>query len=656
MIVMGLSGGPSLGQENKLELGINMFHDAAAVVLKDGKVLAAVEEERINRIKHTNKAPVKAIRECLAKCNLSLNDIDKFAVYFEHNTYKKLSYKVQEDCLDDYGDYINRFIYAEFRQTIDKNKICYVPHHYAHSESAYWLSGYKEALVVILDGAGDDSAGMIISRRANESKLLYDIPVSDSLGFFYLDITKFLGYNLFDEYKIMGLAPYGNPKTYRKLFRKFYVLLPNGKYSIRNVHLPLLHKITRPRKKDECISQIHKDIAAALQEALENIISHILTYYQKETGHKNLCMAGGVAHNCASNGKILYSNIFDSVFIQPAAHDAGCALGAALYVSEGKENLPLEHIYWGTDIGSEKEIEMKLQKWNKYISWVHMEDKDEEVATLLYQSKIIGWVQGSSEFGPRALGNRSILADPRPSKNKDIINLMVKKREGYRPFAPAIMIEYLDKYFECPNTNCDFSFMNYAIKVKQEMRDKLGAVTHVDGTARVQTVNRNTNVSFWKLLKAFYDMSGVPILLNTSFNNYAEPIVDSIDDAITCYLTTDLHYLVIGEYLITKKNISVSEMREMQIKMPLHIRMSQISTYKEPNVFDTEFEVEPNYNSAYKKKISQDTFQLLYSIGGKKVKLCELFERATANNDIDENIVWNEIRELWEKRLIILEP
>lgn len=656
MLVMGLSGGPSLGYENKLDLGFNMFHDAAAVLVKDGEVLTAVEEERINRIKHTNKAPVLAIQECLEKNNLSLNDIDKFAVYFDRNTYKKLSYRIQEDCMDDYGDYINRFLNSKFQKTIDKNKICYVPHHYAHGESAYWMSGFKEALTVILDGAGDDSAGMIFSRRGNETELLYDIPVSDSLGFFYLDVTKFLGYDLFDEYKVMGLAPYGNPATYRKLFRKFYALLPDGKFTIKHIHIPLLHEITKPRMKGEFFSQIHKDIAAALQEALETIILHILTYYQKATGHKNLCMAGGVAHNCTSNGKILYSNIFDSVFVQPASHDAGCALGAALYVSEQKKSAALKHVYWGMDIGNEKDIETKLENWNPYISWVHMDDKYKEVASLLSEKNIVGWVQGSSEFGPRALGNRSILADPRPSENKDIINLMVKKREGYRPFAPAIMIEHLNEYFECPHTKSDFSFMNYVIKVKEDMRSRLGAVTHVDGTARVQTVCQDTNSSFWKLLKSFHNIAGVPILLNTSFNNFAEPIVDSIDDAITCYLTTGLNYLIIGDFLITRTNVSVEKLQEMRIKIPIHIELSQMCTYTSPNVFNTEYSIKPNHNSAYIQKISQDTFLLLSSIGNQEIKVTELFKQNLYNRSINENIVWNEIKNLWEKRLVILKP
>lgn len=653
---MGLSGGPSLVFENMLNLGFNMFHDSAAVLMDDGKVLTAIEEERLNRIKHTNKAPVSSIKAYLEKNNLSLNDIDKFAIYFDHNNYKKISYNIKESCMDDYRDYVNRYLNFEFYKTVEKDKICFVPHHYAHAESAYWMSGFEDALIVILDGIGDNSSGMIFSRQGNDSKLLYDIPITDSLGLFYLDVVKFLGYDLFDEYKIMGLAPYGNPTTYRRVFKRFYTLLPDGKFTIKHIHIPLLHTITKHRLKEEAFSQIHKDIAAALQETLETIILHTLAYYQKTTGHKNLCMAGGVAHNCTSNGKILYSNMFESVFVQPASHDAGCALGAAFYISDQKKSVALKHVYWGLDIGNESDIENKLERWDPYISWRRMDDKSNEVASLLSAGNVVGWVQGCSEFGPRALGNRSILADPRPIENKDIINSMVKKREEYRPFAPAIMIEHLNEYFDCPDTDSDFSFMNFVIKVKENMRDKLGATTHIDGTARLQTVYRDINPAFWELLNSFYNITGVPVLLNTSFNNFAEPIVDSVDDAITCYLTTGLQCLIIGDYLITKNHVSDDKLEEMKIKIPTHVELLQKCKYTSSNKFNTEYIIAPNYNSSYKQSISRDTFLVLGSIGSQEIKIKELFRQNFTNHNIDKIIVWKEIKILWEKRLVELKP
>ena len=263
MLVLGLSGGASLAFEKKLDVGAVMFHDAAAVLLKVGEVLSAIEEERINRIKHTNKAPVKAIKACLESNGLQLKNIDKVAIYFEHSTYDNMKYDLKEEYYDDYRDNINRYLEYELHETIDKNKICFVSHHIAHAESAYRVSGFEDALVVTLDGAGDDSAGVVISRRGKEAaQLLYKIPIADSLGLYYLDITKFLGYDLFDEYKIMGLAPYGDPTKYRRLFKKFYRLFPDGTFAIIHNYKPLLHTITKPRQKQETIAQIHKDIAA----------------------------------------------------------------------------------------------------------------------------------------------------------------------------------------------------------------------------------------------------------------------------------------------------------------------------------------------------------------------------------------------------------
>lgn len=642
--------------ERKLDVGAVMFHDAAAVLLKDGEVLSAIEEERIDRIKHSNKAPIKAVRACLEDYGLHLSDIDKIAVYFEHSTYDNMKYDLKEEYFDDYRDYINRYLEYELKETIDKEKICFVSHHMAHAESAYRFSGMEDALVVTLDGAGDDSAGVVLSRRGNESELLYKIPIADSLGLYYLDVTKFLGYDLFDEYKVMGLAPYGDPAKYRRLFKKFYKLFPDGTFTIMHHYIPLLHTITKPRQKHETFSQIHKDIAAALQESVETIVLHLLRNFKERTGHKNLCMAGGVAHNCSCNGKIVYSDLFESVFVQPASHDAGCALGAALYVSEIRNTHDLKQIYWGRDIGDGNGIEKEIKKWNSFISYRKLTNRADEVSSLLADGKIIGWVQGRSEFGPRALGNRSILADPRPAANKDIVNLMVKKREEYRPFAPAVMIEYVNEFFDCPETKSNYSFMNYVINVKEEKRAGLGAITHVDGTARLQTVSEDTNSAFWNLLKSFYEKTGVPILLNTSFNNFAEPIVDNVSDAVVCYLTTGLHYLVIGDYLITKKEFSEEQLKELNIRIPVHIELAYERKYNSYNNVTAEYVIRPNHNHSYAQKVSEDTFALLNLIGSKTVRLKDLFDRNNAVRKNDEEAVWKDLKNLWEKRLIVLEP
>src|SRR5262249_1296171 len=283
---------------------------------------------------------------------------------------------------------------------------------------------------------------------------------------------------------------------------------------------------------------------ASLQETLEDIAFHTIRYYRQVTGQKRLCLAGGVAHNCTLNGKLLYSGLFDDVFIQPAAHDAGCALGSAMHAylqAKGSLSRPrLDHVFWGSDAGADDEIESTLSRWTELVEFEKVDNVAERAAQLLAGGSVIGWVQGRSEFGPRALGNRSILADPRPAENKRVINAMVKKREGYRPFAPSVPEEDAADIFVPPPMKTA-PFMIFVVDVREHQRALLGAVTHVNGSARVQTVSRSTNARYHRLLAEFKALTGVPVLLNTSFNNNAEPIVDSVEDAVVCYLTTGLH-------------------------------------------------------------------------------------------------------------------
>lgn len=653
MLVMGLSGGPSLINENIMKFDINMFHDSAAVLIKNDEILMAIEEERLNRIKHTNKAPVKAIRKCLEKNSYNLQDVDQFAIYFDDKSFVKHYRDSSSKTYKDYTDYLIRYLYCEFGEIVDKKKFVFVPHHIAHAYSSINMSGFDEALVVVLDGAGDDYSGMVISYRADNIEILDKISIQNSLGLFYLEVTEILGYHIFDEYKVMGLAPYGNPEKYRKLFNKFYRLLPNGKFSILNLHKQVLGRII-DNIKDEERNIVIQNIAAALQESIEKISLHILNYYSLSTHHKNLCLAGGVAHNCKNNGNILNSNLFDQVFVQPASHDAGCALGAALYVSKKKVQ-KLDNVFWGLDIDYDSEIEKKLKKWSDFIEFKHLDNKYTDVACLLANGKIIGWVQGRSEFGPRALGHRSILADPRPSDNKDIINEMVKKRENYRPFAPAVIKERMSEFFECPKTQCDYSFMTYVVKVKDEMRKKLGAVTHVDGTARVQAVDFSNNNDFWKLLYEFNKITNIPILLNTSFNNFAEPIVDSVEDAITCYLTTKLDYLIIGEFFISRKDISDCDILKLYISIPQFVEIQQIGKYIKVDKFDKQYIVKVNYNKRYFQTICKSTYDLLSLFNGKRIKLVDLIHDVGIRDD-DMDDIYKDIKILWERRMINLEP
>lgn len=664
MRILGIVGGVDLPFQRKYPLETKIIaHDASAVLIEDGKVVAAIEEERLNRIKHTDKAPIEAMRFCLKSKNYTLKDIDKIAVYgIEKNLNQKFKQffllENRKKEFEGIRDELHRIIIEAFGEDIDDSKIVFVPHHIAHVASAYYMSGFKESLVLSIDGEGDGLSALVVDADSNKQKILNSYIEPQSLGHYYVEVINYLGYDIYDEYKVMGLAPYGDPEKYRKLFKKFYTLLPNGKYKLNREFIPLLFDIALPRRKGEPFNQIHKDIAAALQETVEGIILHILKYYQEEMGHRNLCLAGGVAHNCSAVGKIMYSGMFDNIFVQPAAHDAGCALGAALQVYH-KENPNatahrISNVYWGTDIGEDSEILKTLTEWDEFIHYEYIDKITEKTAELLAEGAVIGWVQGKSEFGPRALGNRSIIADPRPEENKDIINEMVKKREGYRPFAPSILEDCLDEYYDIPIKSKSYPFMNFVVKVKEDKKNLLRAVTHVDSTARIQTVSANENQRYAELIEEFRKKTGIPILLNTSFNNNAEPIVDSPTDAIVCYLTTKLNYLVIGNYLINKKEVGYESYLNMIPIIPLHTNILKTRKYASYENVESICEIGYNYDNKYNREISNVVYAILELVDGNK-SLNDIINELKLEDSLKVKLT-EEIVSLWTSRLIQLKP
>lgn len=564
MLVLGLCGGFESIDENVYDLRFDEIHDSAAVLVRDGAVVAAIEQERLNRIKHTNKAPSDAVRECLAIAGVGAAELDAVAYYatepfsdFVLGQLHLRNLSARERLTS--RTMVQRIIARATGHQLDPAKIRFVGHHWAHAVSAYQQCGYPSALVVSLDGQGEGLSGMVFSGHGAVLSPLRSLPESESLGYFYRDVIRILGYEMFDEYKVMGMAPYGDPAKYRQMFRAWYELLPDGVYRLRGNRATDLLRLMAPRRKGEPVTRAHQDIAAALQETLETIVLHMLTHFLRTTRHRYLCLAGGVAHNCSMNGRVLAAGQIDGLFVQPASHDAGCALGAALAVDYGQPSAPggaaIEHVYWGRPLPDQTRIGSELARW---ADWLQVEEPPalvDTAAKLMADGKVIGWVQGRSEFGPRALGNRSILADPRPAGHKDRINAMVKKREGYRPFAPSVLEERAGEFFELPAGQKRLPYMTVVVRVRPEKRSLLGAITHVDGTARVQTVAREQNPRYYALIEAFGQLTGVPIVLNTSFNNHAEPIVDSLEDAIECFLTTGLDFLVAGDSLVSKRQV-----------------------------------------------------------------------------------------------------
>jgi carbamoyltransferase len=574
MLVLGVHIGS--GKTELAESGDDGFddHDAAAVLVDDGRIVAAVEEERLSRIKHTNFFPARAIRWVLDEARVSLSDVAAIAVPMSELEAMREALRANLTGDERHADG-RELLQSMFRRCVAPqasiaSRIRFCTHHDAHAWSAFYPSGFDDALVISVDGAGGDGSGgtacMTIGRASKQPFMLEKlavVPAGLSLGNYYTFFMSVLGYRRFDEYKVMGLAPYGDPARFREFFARTYELRERGQYSLgsfEQIAMMMIQEglISAARKKGEPFSQLHKDYAAALQAWLETMFLHVVTHYRAATGLTRLCLAGGVAHNCTLNGRLLYSGMFDKIFVQPACHDAGIAYGAAIaaLVKDGKARpaAPASHLSHGPDVPDTGEIERTLRSWSEWLTFERRPDIERETARLLAADHVVGWVQGRAEFGPRALGNRSILADPRPAENKARINSMVKKREGYRPFAPSVLEHRLHDVFDVPAGVAELKHMLYTVRVKEAHRAALGAITHIDGTARVQTVAASDNARYWKLLSEFDVLTGIPLVLNTSFNNNVEPIVTTVEEAIACFLTTDITALVVDDFLVRKRD------------------------------------------------------------------------------------------------------
>ncbi|MBB5882402.1 carbamoyltransferase [Xanthomonas arboricola] len=656
MLILGFYGGPNTEFEIDSP---TQTHDGSAVLLKDGKVVAAIEEERLNRIKHSYTAPLQAAKRVLAQGGVTLADVDYIAIPYGPQFAERLLRRIylanpSATHTLDVIDALRAQWHLHLGVDVPREKVRFVPHHIAHATATFEMSGLDEALVMTIDGQGETESGLVLKGGPAGLELLHRVPIPESLGHFYWHAIGFLGYQLFDEYKVMGLAPYGDPARFRARFDAMCELLPEGSWQLRPQLLETMFETLMPRRKGEPIEQIHMDFAAALQEMLERAVFHALKHFRASTGLRSLCLGGGVAHNCTMNGNILRSGLFDTVFVHPAAHDGGNALGAALSVhrSVGGSLSPqrLRSVSWGTDIGGNREIETVLGEWSDFLEITLSSDVEDDTAELIAAGQVVGWVQGRSEFGPRALGYRSILADPRPADNKRLINRMIKTRESFRPFAPAVLQEEAADYFELPQGETRFPFMTFVLNVQPDKQELLGAVTHVDGTARVQTVSRDDNPRFWRLIDAFRRRTGVPVVLNTSFNNNVEPIVDSIDDAIACFLTTGLQALVVGDFILTRKH--AANRASLIPQLLNHVRLVERRQRQPDGTIADHCEIRrATWNGEASKVLTPPLFALLRQVGdGASIE-----QLANAAGMAPE-IVLSTMEELWAERYLSLSP
>jgi carbamoyltransferase len=573
-------------------LGLNAYHaDSSAAIFKDGKMIAATEEERFRRQKHWAGFPSMAVQFCLKEAGISLSEVDHIAIGRDPSAKmnKKLLFLLKNPG-GGWNAVLDRIKnarkvasleeeFALLDKTVDKatikSKIHQIEHHRSHLASAFFASHFEEAALLSIDGSGDFSTTMIGIGRGNQIEVLDSVDFPHSVGLFYTAFTQLLGFPHYgDEYKVMGLAPYGEPKYVDKLkdvllfekdglFKldlKYFRSAKSGIVSYGDDHIPvvaplytelLIEKFGAVRKKEEPLSQYHKDMAASVQRVTEELIFHILNHLQKRTGLNNICIAGGVAQNSVANGKLTRNTSFKNVYIPSAGHDAGISMGSALYVYnhilKQERAAPVWSAYTGSRFSNE-EIEQYLKSRN--ITYTRYSDEElyDKVSDQLINAGVVGWFNGRAEFGPRALGARSIIADPRRTDAKDLLNAKIKRRESFRPFAPSILKEYVAEYFEVVD---EVPFMEKVFPIKKEKHSLIPAVTHADGTGRLQTVDKVVSPRYYALIEAFRKKTGVPILLNTSFNEN-EPIVNSPHDALECYLRTNMDMLVLENCVITR--------------------------------------------------------------------------------------------------------
>ncbi len=606
-------------------LGISAFyHDSAAALIVDGEIISAAQEERFSRKKHDPSYPVNAIKFVLSEAKIKLSDVDHI-VFFEKpflkferllETYMAFapkgfkSFSLSMPLWLREKLFQKKFLFDKLRQHDDKfnniNKIKFSEHHYSHAASAFFPSPFKDAVVLTLDGVGEWATTTVAVGKENELEILKEIHFPHSLGLLYSAFTYYTGFKVNSgEYKVMGLAPYGKPKYKDLIIKNLMDLKDDGTFKLDMKYFNYATGLTMTNKKfsklfghpvrdpkKNQLTDFHMDIAASIQAVTEEIVLRLTKNIAKEYNIKNLCLAGGVALNCVANGKIVEEKIFDDIWIQPAAGDAGGSLGAALaywYRELKKPRKKFVDQMKGSYLGPKFDnnfIEQKLKELKANFIKKTPEEISSNVAKELSNSKTVGWFQGKMEFGPRALGGRSILADPRSSKMQKELNLKIKFRESFRPFAPSVLREDLKNWFELDN---DSPYMLLVSQIKKDKqismsekdeklfgidklnvkRSQIPAITHVDYSARIQTVHKETNPKYYNLINEFKKITDCPVLVNTSFNVRGEPIVCSVEDAFNCFMGTNLDILVLEDFILFKEDQDKSLIKDYKNKFEL---------------------------------------------------------------------------------------
>lgn len=570
-------------------IGISAYyHDSSAAIIINGKAEFAVLEERITRIKHDNQFPINAIQACLKYTSLTIEEIDAIAFY-EKPFWKfdRILSSIIKNAPNSFKYYLNAipewvtsklWIESNIRKELKyEGKIYFVPHHDCHAYSAIHFSDFKDAAILSIDGVGEKSSTVLYNYVENRLQKCKEIEFPNSLGLLYSAFTIYCGFKANSgEYKLMGLAPYGTPKYIKKIYDHFITTFDDGSYKINYKKLTFLSETSqiiksisnvfqKPQRVPETnIDQFYKDIAASIQQVIEEVVIHLLQKVKSELKSENLILTGGVALNCKLNQKIVESNIFENVYIYSNPGDGGSSIGAACIISNEIYKIPeivSEEIYLGREY-SDNEVEHILKKYS--IEYSKIDQIENYVTEELTQNKIIGWFNGKAEFGPRALGNRSILANPQNAEMKTILNEKIKIREQFRPFAPIVLENKANNYFDLGNTN--YHTMMVTVNAKEISKTVMPSVIHEDNTARVQLVSEINNKDMYRCLKKFYEKTNCPAFINTSFNLRGEPIVETIEDAIRTFVYSGIDILIFNAKFVIEKQANIN--LETQFQTP----------------------------------------------------------------------------------------
>lgn len=566
-------------------LAFNCFvYHSSACLVRDGELIAFAEEERFDRDKHTGAFPINAIKYCLEEAGVTLNDVDVLGFHWKplHKFHVRV-FEVLKNLLnvrDMTGEYSGKWfnmlnakrIFKEyFREELKGRtkplRFIRVKHPVTHGASAYLVSPFKDAAIITMDGSGEVACTTMGYGEGSKIKILQEINFPHSLGYIFVSLTEYLGFKPnSDEYKIMSLKSYGKQSRYYDIAKEIIKLKPNGKYTVdlsyfnfqKGVRNPWVSekfiKVFGPMKPyDAPMTETYQDIAWAFQKRLEDVAMHIATWLHRKTGKEYLCIAGGTGLNSVMNGILLQKGPFKDVFVQPAANDTGCCIGTAYYIYNTILKNPRNYVFKTPYLGpgyTNAEVRALLDRRGIKYDFVASEDElVARTAKSLANGEVVGWFQGRMEVGPRALGSRSILGDPRDIEMQEVLNVKVKHRESFRPFAPSVMEEHSQEYFDIDRPS---PYMTFVVPVRHDKHKVVPAITHVDGSARIQTVNKEVSPRYWNLLSKFKALTGVPMLVNTSFNVMGEPIVCRPEEALECFLNTDIDHLVIENCIVSK--------------------------------------------------------------------------------------------------------